>query len=164
MRKLNKCNADFWARESEHFSKQVEKRPQEIAAAIEIVSKQQLHMLADGIDPVQATRMLQNIEEVAAVFRQSNSAGQKSRAKKARPDRLQILILKIMREHPQIKGAELTKALEANRFAAEEERVIEEVTETAIYWIDGRGKGGNAAKLTGLKDRMSRARQTLLSR
>ena len=87
-----------------------------------------------------------------AFYRQTEAA------KKPRRDALQALIEKIVVELPKITSPELLNALRTDGG-----RVIEEITQEDIYFIEGE-RGGNVAKISGLKDRLYRAKKAKLSR
>jgi hypothetical protein len=83
---------------------------------------------------------------------------QRKIAQKTRTDPLQNLIIEIMTKNPHITEPKLLAQLEALTGAG----VIEEIEDDKIYYIGKDGKGGKSAKITGLKDRMSRARKKIL--
>lgn len=81
------------------------------------------------------------------------------RARKPRPDGLRTLIEGIIANNPKIKSAELLEELRS-RIG---EGVIESVTDDHIGWRDKNHPAGTSS-ITGLKDRLSRARKTISSR
>lgn len=84
---------------------------------------------------------------------------QSANAKKSRADALQLLIIDILEKAPSIKPADLLKELRK----LEGQGVIDEITDDDIFFIE-KGHGGKSALISGLKDRMSRARKKLVSR
>ena len=101
-------------------------------------------------------RALQDAEE--ARRRTLTAFGQKGgRAKRC--DLLQELILEIASKTPEVTAPELIDRLKREKF----DGVIEDVDKSKIYFIDGKG-GSKSAKISGLKDRLSRAKAENQSR
>lgn len=84
---------------------------------------------------------------------------QRANAKKSRSDELQILIETIMATLPSIKPVGLLDELRKQEGGG----IIEEITDDDIFFINKDGHGGESAKVSGLKDRMSRARKKIAS-
>jgi hypothetical protein len=82
---------------------------------------------------------------------------QKYVAQKTRSDPLQSLIIKIISNDPQITATELLDELSKHEGGG----IVEEITDDKIYFYGKDKKGGNSAKITGLKDRMTRARKII---
>jgi hypothetical protein len=80
---------------------------------------------------------------------------QRANARKSRPDTLQALILEIMKRKPKITQKEMLAQLQNHE-------LIYEITDQTIVWWDN--SKIEKAPLSGLKDRMSRARKNLQSR
>lgn len=123
-----------------------------------------LHKAANG-DVLTAGKIFREFMENGAIFRAALDEAatgrrrQRSNAKRLRTDPLQSLIQDIMMADPRIKSTELMDALRKHVGGP----VIEEITEDEIFFVRN-GRGGNAAPISGLKDRMSRARKKILSR
>jgi len=83
----------------------------------------------------------------------------KRNASKRRPDRLQDLIIEIITKNLSMKPAELLAELKKHVRG----QVVEEITEDEIYFIAKDGKGGNPAQISGLKDRITRAKKYIKS-
>jgi len=84
---------------------------------------------------------------------------QRANAKRPRPDALQILICEIVANEPEITVTELLAVL--NKYPRGQ--VIDEITQDEICFVQD-GHGGNSAPVSGLKDRLSRARKRIKSR
>lgn len=83
---------------------------------------------------------------------------QQAHAKKPRPDRLQVLIEQIVKKAPHAGTAEVRRELAERAGHGVVEEIDEE--ENAIFFI-GDGRSEKSASLSGLKDRVSRARRSL---
>jgi hypothetical protein len=88
---------------------------------------------------------------------------QKQIASKRRPDALQELIISLVQKTPSISVKNLLKALKSMDGELSDAEVIEEITDDEIYFIEN-GKGGNIAPISGLKDRLTRAKKIIKSR
>ncbi len=84
-----------------------------------------------------------------------NNHKQSDRGKKDRPDTLNRFINECVRSNPTITTTQLLK--EIKKLPRE---IIEEITEDEIYFIED-GKGGNSATISGLKDRLSKAKKKI---
>ena len=84
---------------------------------------------------------------------------QRSAARNSRPDRLQRLILDIMDSNPRMSTAEVMRHLEEQKRG----EVIDDIDEGIIHFTNRHGDGGPMAAISGLKDRVSRARKALSS-
>jgi len=90
-------------------------------------------------------------------LKEQYSERQKSNAKHRRPDSLQKLIIKIVARKPDITEKELLREIENHNG----DDVIEDVDEDEISFLSkGRGK---IAKISGLKDRLSGAKEIIKS-
>lgn len=85
---------------------------------------------------------------------------QKHIAQKTRLDPLQSLIIETIISNPQITVPELLDELKK----IEGDGIVEEITDDKIYFFGKDKKGGNSAKKTGLKDRMTRAKKIILNK
>ena len=90
-----------------------------------------------------------------------NNHKQSDRGKKDRPDTLNRFINECVRSNPTITTTQLLK--EIKKLPTGDGRngeIIEEITEDEIYFIED-GKGGNSATISGLKDRLSKAKKKI---
>ena len=87
---------------------------------------------------------------------------QRALAEKDRADPLAKLIAGIVNKTPDISEPDLRTALRAEQ----RHGVIDEIDdiEGAIWLVDKHGRGGESVPLSGLKDRLSRAKKKLKSR
>lgn len=80
---------------------------------------------------------------------------QKAIAKEPRPDALTLLISEIVQSNPEITDKELLRKLEDNKHQG----VIEDIDDENI-WFVGKGNKPDSAKISGLKDRLSRIKKS----
>lgn len=150
----------------EEFAEQVRQHvlTLESATAKDAALEKALHKAADG-DFETAGKLLRELLQHGALHiaaldeLKTGSRRQRSIARKSRPDALQSLILGIMKSKPGMKPRELLEVLREYEGGP----VIDEITEDKIFFIQN-GQGGKSAPISGLKDRMSRARKKLSSR
>jgi len=84
---------------------------------------------------------------------------QREASRHHRPNRLKVFIEEIVAKHPNITTKELLKVFDEDKDNDRSVRVIEDIDEEIIYFIDANGKGGNRVKISNLPSRISRARK-----
>ncbi len=150
---INRRNKMFWEDKANEFIELCEKYPHDAREAATLVEKLMKAGHGNDQDFTKETS-LESAMQNAKKLRAKDNA---KRACQPRPDPLQLLIQKAVLENPSIRANGLLTWLK------EQERgeVIDEITSDEIYWIVDNGRGGSSAPISGLKDRLSRAKKTL---
>jgi hypothetical protein len=91
------------------------------------------------------------------------STDQRAAAKNPRPDALQRLIIDIVAKVPAISSNRLLSGFRDLAAEPGKSDVVFEVDETEVHFFEGEHKTGKA-KISGLKDRLRRARKTIKAR
>jgi hypothetical protein len=94
-----------------------------------------------------------------AGLRELKSREQRRRAQRPRADRLQELIIALVRSNPGLSYWDLLTALKS----LERKGVVQEVTEEEVWWTN-ENDFSIRTWITGLKDRLSRAKKRIRSR
>jgi hypothetical protein len=154
IRTMNIRNADFWRSENQLVEKRVN---DDILHnfALETLASEELRGL-----PIRLRTDLPEALQRGALLQQRLQTRQAHLAAKAkRPDALQGLIAEILKQKPRITWKELLRELKEDSGPA---GVVISVGNTKIEFMD-RGRVEEAS-ISGLKDRLSRARRSLESR
>jgi len=146
---INQANAEFWIEQKTKMQSRVEDEQLRDQAMAELENER-----LRGV-PLKNQQTLEAALQGAANFKANVISGQASKAAKAqRSDRLQTLILKAVENDATITRHRLLQYL---RRQADGD-VIEYVDGVSIGFTDESGRP-MSAKVSGLKDRLSRAKQ-----
>jgi hypothetical protein len=151
---LNKQNVGFWQAQKDLMERRMADPPL-LETAIETISSE-----AERQVPI---RSQISFEQALAVAERAKSRFLIQQARKGgnvkKADSLNELILEIVRRRPAMTAAELLERLRQQQY----QNTIQDIDEHTIWFTtrDGRSK---SAKISGLKDRLSRALRSLRSR
>lgn len=152
--KINQTNREFWEKRQEIVERQLADDAVRMHAFAELEQDQQR-----GV-PVPYQRTVEDALQRAEDLKAAVISQRLRRAASApRPDRLQALIVEIVEKSPTITCPAL---LERLRQCAGD-GVVEEIDDDEIWFVDGKGKGEHTP-ISGLKDRLTRAKKKVRSR
>jgi len=169
LHEINERNKAFWEQQNALTRKRVED-----PLLVRILNRE-LHSLFYRFVPEarkSVDQILEDAEETIKLalahheplIRRDALSKQASRAGRSKkPDSLQQLIIEIVKNNPNITTPQLFEKLKARPWP---ESVVEEIDDKRIDFRDRRGSREflNAAPISGLKDRLSRAKKLLHSR
>jgi len=151
---MNRRHSEFWAVESPKLERRLADA-QLVALATEDMASETLR----GI-PTRYLKSMERAYEDAETRRTVIRSGDGSRG--GRPpsgDALQRLIEEIVMRHPTISASALLARLRDRQHQG----VIEDIDDGRICFVDASG-AGRSASISGLKDRLTRARKSVKSR
>jgi hypothetical protein len=154
LKEVNRLNAEFWADQNARLKERMADRAVLDTAIEEIAAE-----VRKGIAPFSQSSIyeaLANAERVGRRFR--NQFAQKG-GRAGKTDRLQTLIEQIVQGQPNISARELEAKL-GNR---QDDDPIQEIDRGVIFFTDAHGRT-KEGRLSGLKDRLSRAKKKVGSR
>lgn len=154
LEKINETNAKFWAlkaREQERLMN----NPALVESAMARVQSEFRRGVSVRNQISFEVALFEADGDRRRVARQSGRLGGKAR----KDDPLQEIVSRIVRETPKITCAELQRKLAQMQQPG---GPIEDVDDDSISFVNAKGRG-YTAKISGLKDRLSRARQNLKS-
>ena|ERR1700676_186607 len=154
LKEINEGNSRFWREQRSLFDERMANDAIR-ETAFEALQAQQLRAV-----PLTYQVPLEKALEDAARAEQRFSTQRARRGGTARKtDSLQLLIQQIVTHHPDISKDELLKTLRANQGIDS----VEDIDEDTIHFTNHDGRPKKAA-ISGLKDRLSRAKKKLKSR
>lgn len=153
---MNARNAEFWAARSAEFADNISKHPYDAEVAAEMMSQEAVR---SGIKAVPSMESI--VAHLAGAHAKDLSVSQARKGKRPRPDGLQRLIEEIVARHMKISLAALIAELHLHEHGAVIDTINED--EDVIEWHDEKHPGA-AAPISGLKDRLSRAKKRISSR
>jgi hypothetical protein len=150
---INEANAKFWHNQRQRAQERLTDGPVR-ETALEALHAEQLRQ----VPLFHRVSLEQALDDAERIGRRFLTAQARKGGTASKTDALQQLIEKIVAERQNISLVELTKKLEMCRIAD----TIEDIDEDTISFLsNGHSK---QARLTGLKDRLSRARKKHRSR
>jgi hypothetical protein len=151
---LNEINRRFWSKQrtllAEGMADDVLR-----TTAFELMNDE----LCRGVPTKSQLSIYQAFTNVTAIARQFRTEQARKGGKALKTDALHVLIEQIVSRRPNMTCPELIEQLQADTGIAP----IEDVDGDAIHFTDHYGRS-NQAPLTGLKDRLSRAKKKIRSR
>ena len=151
---MNQTNSDFWAKQNKKISDQLNNAVLRNHAFNEVAKERKWGVPV--YDQITIENQLEYSERFSAdmIKHQNHKA-----ATKPRPDQLQTLIIKIVEENHTITTGMLLNKL--NHYVGCD--IIYEIHDDEIEFFDKKGKN-KFAPISGLKDRLSRAKRIINSR
>lgn len=151
--KLNERNNEFWDKFNQKIDRFIEKHPEEVAHAAEIVT----HTI-EG-DRLHHAKMLEESSlssQIEKAIKRESTRNQ-ARAQKSRPDHLAIRIQEIVLKNPSISLKDLFSQLQSERGISP----IIEATSEGISFKGKTDKESGFATLDNIRTRLSRAKKQL---
>jgi hypothetical protein len=154
LKEINRLNAEFWADQDALLKERMADRAVLDTAIEEIAAEAR-----KGIAPFSQSSIYEALANAERVGRRFISQFARKGGRAGKTDRLQTLIEEIVQDRPNISVREL----EAKLRRQEEIDPIQEIDDGIIFFTDAHDctKRG---KLSGLKDRLSRAKKKIRSR
>jgi hypothetical protein len=150
---LNRINTEFWAKKNTEFAKLIEQYPHDLAEAVDranrLISAGHMHNPAF----LEETSLEAQIQKAKDRRAKNNSV----HAKKPRVDALQAEIEKIVSHKPTITRDELFTQLEQLKGLG----IIQDIEDDLIHFSSSENEPVKTATISGLKDRLSRARKKI---
>jgi hypothetical protein len=154
LRQLNEIHRCFWEEQRQRLISRITD-PDLLDAASEAMRDEQLR----GVELKRRISIYAALEDAERARARFLAAHSRKGGKAEKTDTLQTLIGDTVAQRPTITAPELLEALRRHVNC----HPIQEITKEFIWFTDRHGKS-KKARLTGLKDRLSRAKKNLRSR